>query len=57
MAAFCSGTLNPSVKGYTAHQIDLAMALILYEQSERDADYDNIFVRFTEIYQSEGGVY
>lgn len=49
--------LNPSVKGYTAHQIDLAMALILYEQSERDADYDNIFVRFTEIYQSEGGVY
>ena len=49
--------LNPSIKQYSSHQIDLAMALILYEQSTRDADYDGIFSRFTEIYEEEGRVY
>ena len=49
--------LKPSVKKYTNRQIDLALALILYEQSIRDSSYDGIFSRFTEIYQDEGGVY
>ena len=49
--------LKPSVKEYTNHQIDLALALILYEQSLRDPEYDGIFSRFTEVYQDEGGVY
>lgn len=49
--------LNPSVKEYTNHQIDLVLALILYEQSTRDPEYDGIFSRFTEVYQDEGGVY
>lgn len=49
--------LKPSVKEYTSHQVDLALALILYEQSLRDPEYDGIFSRFTEVYQDEGGVY
>ena len=49
--------LNPSVKDYSKRQIDLVLALILYEQVSRDAEYDAIFSRFTEIYQNEGGVY
>ena len=49
--------LKPSVKEYTNHQIDLVLALILYEQSARNPEYNDIFSRFTEIYQDEGGVY
>lgn len=49
--------LNPSVKEYSKKQIDLVLALILYEQATRDAEYDAILSRFTEIYQEEGGVY
>ena len=49
--------LKPSIKEYTNHQIDLVLALILYEKSARDPEYDGIFYRFTEIYQDEGGVY
>ncbi|MBQ2886098.1 MAG: DUF87 domain-containing protein [Alphaproteobacteria bacterium] len=49
--------LNPSVKEYSKKQIDLVLALILYEQATRDAEYDAIFSRFTEIFQNEGGVY
>lgn len=48
--------LNPSVRGYSDQQIDLVVALILYEQTTRDGTYNNIFVRFTEIYRNEGGV-
>lgn len=50
-------SLKPSVKGYTNQQIDLVLALILYEQSERNPEYNDIFCRFTEVYQDEGGVY
>lgn len=49
--------LKPSVKEYTNHQIDLVLALILYEQTTRDPEYDSVFGRFTEVYQNEGGVY
>lgn len=49
--------LNPSIKGYSRQQIDLVLALILYEQSMRDSEYNNLFCRFTELYQNEGGVF
>ena len=49
--------LNPSIKGYTNKQINLALALLLYEQSMRDSSYNNLFCRFTEVYKAEGRVY
>lgn len=50
-------SLNPSIQKYSNKQIDLAMALILYEQSVRNPIYDNILGKFTEVYRSEGGVF
>ena len=49
--------LNPSIQKYSNRQIDLAMALLIYEQSVRDASYNDILVRFTEIYRNAGGVF
>ena len=51
------GGLNPSITGYSNKQIDLVLALIIYEKSLRDSEYNDIFCRFTEIYKSEGGVF
>ena len=50
-------SLNPSIKEYSNKQIDLVLALILYEKSLDDSEYNDIFCRFTEIYKSEGGVF
>ena len=33
------------------------VALILLEQSERDASYRDVLNRFTEVYKNEGGVF
>lgn len=49
--------LNPSLKAYSNKQIDLALALILYEQTLRDASYGSVFCKFTEVYKNEGGVF
>ena len=49
--------LSPSIKEYSKQQIDLVMALLVYEQSLRDASYNDILCRFTEIYKTKGGVY
>jgi DNA helicase HerA-like ATPase len=49
--------LSPTIKDYSKRQIDLVVVLILYEQSLRDASYNDVLFRFTEIYQSEGGVF
>lgn len=49
--------LNPSIQKYSNKQIDLAVALILYEQSLRNSAYDSILGKFTEVYRSEGGVF
>lgn len=49
--------LKPSIKEYSNEQIDLLMALLIYEQSIRDASYKNILSSFTEIYKKEGGVF
>ena len=49
--------LNPSIKDYSRKQIDLALALIIHEQVLRDPDYNDLLVRFAEIYKTEGGVF
>ena len=49
--------LDPSIKGFSNRQINLALALLLYEQSMRDAAYNDLFCRFTEVYRAEGRVY
>jgi len=49
--------LHPSISSYSNEQIDLVIALVLYEQSMRDPSYDNILCSFTEIYKSKGEVY
>jgi len=49
--------LSPSIGEYSSKQIDLVLALILYEKSLHDSEYDDIFCRFTEIYKTEGGVF
>ena len=49
--------LKPSIQDYSKKQIDLAMALILYEQSLRDNAYESLFCHFTEIYKERGGVF
>ena len=49
--------LTPSITEYSNKQIDLVLALILYEKTLRDPEYNDIFCRFTEIYKSEGGVF
>lgn len=47
-------SMKPSIIAYSEKQIDLALALVLYEQSMRDSEYNDIFCRFTEVYQKEG---
>lgn len=47
--------LSPSIQEYTKRQIDLATALIIYEQAQRDSSYKDVFVRYTEIYKAGGG--
>lgn len=49
--------LNPSIRDYSKKQIDLALALILHEQVIRDATYNDILIRFAEVYKAEGGVF
>lgn len=49
--------LTPDLTGYSKQQIDLVMALLIYEQSLRDASYNDILCRFTEVFKIEGGVY
>lgn len=49
--------LDPSIKQYSNKQIDLAMALILYEHKNNDASYNDLFCNFTEAYTRDGGVY
>ena len=49
--------LEPSIKEYSNEQIDLVVAMIIYEQSLRDASYQDILIRFTEEYMEKGRVY
>lgn len=49
--------LQPSIKPYSKKQINLALALLIYEQTMRDSSYNDLFCRFTEVYKNEGGVF
>lgn len=49
--------LKPSIKLYSNKQINTAVALILSEQQLRDASYDGVLTRFTEVYQEKGRVF
>ena len=49
--------LKPSIKLYSNKQINKAVALILSEQQLRDASYDGVLTRFTEVYQEKGRVF
>ncbi|MEE0264639.1 MAG: hypothetical protein UD936_03340, partial [Acutalibacteraceae bacterium] len=49
--------LDPQIHEYSRKQVDLVVALILLEQSFRDVSYRNILNKFTEVYQSQGGVF
>ncbi|AWK53127.1 ATP-binding protein [Clostridium beijerinckii] len=48
--------LNPSVSGYSKQQMDLLMALIIFEKADRDSSYNALLCRFTEMYRAKGGV-
>lgn len=47
--------LEPSVKGYTKKQIDIAVMLILCEQMVRDPSYKNYLNSYYELYREGGG--
>lgn len=49
--------LKPDITMYSKHQIDLTMAIILYEHVTRDVIYKDTWSEFTSIYEKEGGVY
>ena len=49
--------LSPTIKGYSNRQINLALALLVYEQWQRDAAYSDLFCRFAEKYEADGRVY
>lgn len=46
--------VNPSLRGYTREQIDLATGLLVYELYERDGSYRNIYEAYTSMVN--GGV-
>ena len=50
-------SLNPSIKDYSKTQINALVSLLLYEQQVRDASCVDLFCRFAEIYEVQGGVY
>ncbi len=49
--------LKPSIQKYSNKQINLAMTLLLYEKSLRNPEYNDLFVRFIEVYKNEGRVF
>lgn len=49
--------LSLNVNKYSKRQMDLVMALLIYEQSLRDAAYNDVLCRFAEMYKTEGGVF
>lgn len=49
--------LIPSIKNYSKSQINLLIGLLIYEQSVRDASYEDILCRFRELHGGEGCVY
>lgn len=48
--------LDPSVENYREDQVEMLVAMLLLEKSSRDADYENVLARYTEIIQKRGGL-
>lgn len=49
--------LDPSILKYSPQQINLLIGLILHEKSLRDMSYNDLFCRYTELFENRGGVY
>lgn len=49
--------LTPKVESYSQKQIDLLLALLIYEKSLRDSSYADVLSRFTELYINKGRVF
>lgn len=54
---FVSEKTGLSGNGYSKEQTDIAIALILYEKAERDAEYNNLLTRFVDIHKEKGGLF
>ena len=48
--------LKPSIKEYSRQQEELVLAMVLYEQTCREHSFNDLFCRFTEVYQTKGGI-
>ena len=48
-----TAALRPGPDGLTQQQMDLLLGLILCEQSLRDPSYEDLLVRYTELYQQK----
>ena len=49
--------LDPPVNNYTSEQISRIMALIVSEKASRDAEYNDLLCRFTEVFIEKNGVF
>ena len=48
--------LSPSIQSFEAEKINLVMGFIIAEKFKRDAKYNEIYYRFTELYMNERGI-
>ena len=48
--------LDPSIKSFSKRQIELALALLLQEQTIRDSTYKDVYIAYTEVCRDGGGV-
>lgn len=51
------GNLNPDVREYSDQQINLLLALIVNEQIVRNAEYNDLYCKYTEVYRRDRRVY
>ncbi|MGL5149045.1 MAG: ATP-binding protein, partial [Clostridium sp.] len=49
--------LNPSIEKYGTDGISLVMLLLIYEQSLRDATYNDVLCSVKEVYERDGSVF
>lgn len=50
-------SLSPSVQSFETEQINLVLGLIIAEKVQRDAEYEEIYNHFTELYIKGRGLY
>lgn len=48
--------LSPPIQSFEAEKINLVMGFIIAEKFKRDAKYNEIYYRFTELYMNERGI-